>query len=481
MCRNILITHQPCVFPLISIIFIRYEGELVKKVASNVLLVLEKNNMVVTENLVGIDHHVEKIMGLVNVGSNDVHMVGIHGMAGIGKTTIAEVIYNKLSISGCFECCCFLRNVRAKLQEDDGLLNLQKKLINKIRKPNCCDYITNEGVNTIKDIVYKKKVLIVLDDVDENPQLGKIAGEHSWFGSGSRIIVTTRNQHVLNLLGVDRTYEPPLMEPGPSLQLFCKHAFKRDSPPEDYYILSKNVVSTAAGLPLALERIGLSLFNMKKAVWEDTLKKLKEIPHADVQKSLRISYEGLDNSQESIFLDIACLFIGEDKRLPFCMWDDCNFFPSDGIEVLKCRSLVKIEDDKWLRMHDQLGDFGRHIVRKKKERGKHSRLFIHKEASDVLKRQMVRSVLSRNLPFSYSFMYLFFIFREKLDMDLSRYTSLFIYFIKDKDTSFMNHKSSLFILEFFIGREQIRLKPYVLRLMTDLKFLQMKNFGIYEI
>ena len=415
MCRNISITHQPCVFPLISIIFIRYEGELVKEVASDVLFVLKKNNMVVTENLVGIDHHVEKFMELVNVGSNDVHMVGIHGMAGIGKTTIAKVIYNKLSISGCFECCCFLTNVRETLQKPDGILNLQKQLICKIRKLNCCDYIAHadEGVNTIKDIVLKKKVLIVLDDVDENPELEKIAGKRNWFGSGSRIIFTTRNPHVLNLLGVDRTYEPPLMEPGPSLQLFCKHAFKRDSPQEDYYILSKNVVSTAAGLPLALERIGLSLFNMGKAVWEDTLKKLKEIPHADVQKILRISYEGLDNSQESIFLDIACLFIGEDKRLPFCMWDDCNFVPSHGIEVLKCRSMVKIEDDKWLRMHDQLRDFGRQIVRKKKERGKHSRLFIPKEASDVLKRQMVRSVCVKEFTIFLIHSCIYFLFLER--------------------------------------------------------------------
>uniref|UniRef100_A0A2N9HKM0 TIR domain-containing protein n=1 Tax=Fagus sylvatica TaxID=28930 RepID=A0A2N9HKM0_FAGSY len=367
-----------------------YEGELVKKVTSDVLSVLKKNNVVVTENLVGIDHDVEKIMGLVNVGSNDVHMVVIHGMAGIGKTTIAGVIYNKLSNSGCFECCCFLRNVRVMLQKDDDLLNLQKQLIKRIRKPNCCDDISNvdEGVNTIKDIVCKKKVLIVLDDVDENRKLGKIAGEHNWFGSGSRIIVTTRNPHALNLLSVDRTYELPLMEPGPSLQLFCKHAFKRSSPLEDYYILSKNVVSIAAGLPLALESIGSFLCNTERVVWEDKLKELKEIPHADVQESLRISYEGLNGSQESIFLDIACLFIGEDKRLPFCMWDDCKFVPSAGIEVLKRRSLVKIEDDKWLRMHDQLRDFGRQIVRKEKDQGKHSRLFIHKEASDVLKRQM---------------------------------------------------------------------------------------------
>jgi hypothetical protein len=84
---------------------------------------------------------------------------------------------------------------------------------------------------------------------------------------------------------VDRTYEPPLMEPDHSLKLFSKHAFKEDSPPEDYFDLSKSVVSTAAGLPLALEIIGSFLFGKGKAVWEDTLMKLKEIPYDNVQKS----------------------------------------------------------------------------------------------------------------------------------------------------------------------------------------------------
>ena len=410
MCWNISITHQPCVFPLISIIFIRYEGELVKIVVSEVLLELKKNYMVVTDNLVGIDHHVAKMMGLLNVGSNGVCIVGIHGMGGIGKTTIAKVIYNR--ISGCFECCCFLADVR-EMSQNNGLLILQNQLIHKIQKGSKDAANVDEGISMIKDASCRKKVLIVLDDVDEKSQFDKLVGKHNWFGSGSRIIVTTRNPHVLNLLGVGRTYEPPLMEPGPSLQLFCKHAFKRDSPLEDYYILSKNVVSIAAGLPLALESIGLSLFDMVKAVWEDTLKKLKEIPHPDVQKSLRISYKVLDNLQESIFLDIACLFIGEDKRLPFCMWDDSEFFPSLGIEVLKSRSLVKIEDDKWLRMHDQLRDFGQQIVRKKKERGKHSRLFIHKEAYDVLKRQMVRFVCIKEFTIFLIHSCIYFLFLER--------------------------------------------------------------------
>ena len=320
--------------------------------------------MVVTDNLVGIDHHVEKMMGLLDVDFNDVCIVGIHGMGGLGKTTIAKVIYIKLSISLCFECCCFLVDVQETSQQ--GLLNLQKQLISKIRKQKCCDDITNvdEGINTIKDIVYRKKVLIVLDDVDEKSQFYKFARKRDWFGSGNRIIVTTRNKDVLYLLEVDRTYELPLMELGHSFQLFSKNAFRRDSCPKHYDILSKSVVSIAAGLPLALEIIGSFLFGKGKVVWEDTLMKLKEMPNDNVQKKLRISYEALDDDQQQIFLDVACFFIGVDKRLPFYMWDDCKFYLRNAIDVFCLRSPVKIGDDNILRMHDQLRDIGQQIVRK---------------------------------------------------------------------------------------------------------------------
>ena len=93
-------------FPLVSIIFDRHEGELVTRVVSKVLLELKKNYMVVTDNLVGISHHEEEMTKLLHVGSNGVHIVGIYGMGGIGKTTIAKVIYNKFSEQ--FDCSCFL-------------------------------------------------------------------------------------------------------------------------------------------------------------------------------------------------------------------------------------------------------------------------------------------------------------------------------------------------------------------------------------
>ena len=213
------------------------------------------------------------------------------------------------------------------------------------------------------NIVCRKKVVIVLDNVDEKSQFDMIAGKHDWFGSGSRIIVTTRNKDVLYLLEVDRTYERPLMELGHFLQLFSKNAFRRDSCPKHYDILSKSVVSIAVGLPLALEIIGSFLFGKGKVVWEDTLMKLKEIPNDNIQKKLRISYEALDDDQQQIFLDIAFFFIGVDKRLPFYMWDDCKFYLRNAVDVLCLRSLVKIGDDNILRMHDQLKDISQQIVR----------------------------------------------------------------------------------------------------------------------
>ncbi|XP_059667697.1 disease resistance protein L6-like isoform X2 [Cornus florida] len=379
-----------------------HQGKLVKMVVSKVLLELKKNYMVVTDRLVAIDHHIEEVSRLLDFHSSDVRIVGIHGMGGLGKTTIAKVIYNKLSKS--FEHCSFLADVR-EISQQKGLVNLQIQLNSKILKRKGLDIDTvNDGHQMTKDTVFGKKVLIVLDDVAESSQFEMLVGERDWYGSGSRFIVTTRNKKVLDDLKVDGAYEPPTMEPYYSLQLFSKHAFREDFPPDDYDLLSRDVASTAAGLPLALEIIGSLLCGRGKAVWKDTLKKLRKRPDDKVQAILRISYEALDYEQKQIFLDIACLPIGMDKEtaeivhLPvgmdkenaFYMWDACEFFPESGIDVLLLMSLVKIEKDDILWMHDQLIGLGREIVRHENfnEPGERSRLWSHEEALDVLEGRM---------------------------------------------------------------------------------------------
>ncbi|KAI9073717.1 hypothetical protein K1719_044316 [Acacia pycnantha] len=150
----------------------------------------------------GIDSRVADLMPFLEIGSNEVHFVGIWSMGGAGKTTLARVVFEKLS--NLFEMCCFLANVRETLQ---------------IRE-------------------------------DNHNQLKNLAETPDWFGEGSRIIITTRDSHVLTALRVKRIYEMKMMKKDESLQLFCNKAFHKDH---------QEMVKYAGGLPLALEVLGCFL------------------------------------------------------------------------------------------------------------------------------------------------------------------------------------------------------------------------------
>lgn len=82
------------------------------------------------------------------------------------------------------------------------------------------------------------------------------AGSHDWFGEGSRIIITTRDKHLLNAQKVKALHNISLLNDEEANRLFRKHAPQDHRPIEDYELLSKDVVSYAGGLPLALTVLG---------------------------------------------------------------------------------------------------------------------------------------------------------------------------------------------------------------------------------
>ncbi|XP_031380260.1 TMV resistance protein N-like isoform X2 [Punica granatum] len=173
------------------------QGEFIKLVVARVLRELKQANLNVSEILVGINDHVEKVIQLLEVGLKDVRAVGIWGMGGIGKTTLAKVVYNKFLDQ--FECCCFLNDVRA-ISQEKGLPSLQTKLASDILRREHKDFANvEEGSNVLKNRLRDRKALILLDDVDDISQLKALASDLGWFGPGSRIIITTREREVLNL------------------------------------------------------------------------------------------------------------------------------------------------------------------------------------------------------------------------------------------------------------------------------------------
>lgn len=249
------------------------------------------------------------------------------------------------------------------------------------------DRVSNmdEGIRILESRFKHKKVLVLLDDVDAIYQITALVGRLGWFAMGSKIIITTRSRDVLDKVGVNNKYELEEIGEDESLILFSRHAFLRDSPPCDFESLSRAVMSTTRGLPLALKVVGSYLYGKNEAFWRDSLEKLRKVPHEEVQEKLKISYDALNKEDKQIFLDIACFFIGSNLEIVSYMWQASGFFPRLGIHTLSFMSLIRIEDGK-LKMHDQLRDLGRKIVRDEDYSVpmNRSRLWVHEDALAVL-------------------------------------------------------------------------------------------------
>ncbi|KAL5554491.1 hypothetical protein UlMin_041892 [Ulmus minor] len=350
------------------------ESKIVQEVVERVRRELDTINSKRSDDfkgLVGIPKRLEKIKSFLD--SQAVRVVGIWGMGGIGKTTLAKLVFKRFYND--FEGSYFAPSVREKVTKK-GLDTLEREVFSELLGEKDLDILKSD----VNDRLSRKRILLILDDVDDFEQLERLAGNRP-FGPGSKIILTSRDLQVLNQL-IDVTYEVQALDLNEASQLFYLKAFEENSCRTGYEMISAKVVSSTGGNPLALQVLGSCLKSLTIKDCVSALEKLKRIPHVNIQKVLRISYDGLDTEEQDAFLDIACLLKNEKRDFVESILEHKS---SIVITELVHKSLINIDQYGFIRMHDLLQEMGREIVRQStKKLGKRSRLWIAKDVYDVL-------------------------------------------------------------------------------------------------
>ncbi|KAK3416372.1 hypothetical protein EUGRSUZ_H02081 [Eucalyptus grandis] len=284
------------------------------------------------------------------------------------------------------------REAMVKHENKFGRDSEKEKLLSKILVgKELTVFSVDGGINLMRCRLCCKRVLLVLDDVDDVKQLNALAGGCEWFGKGSRIIITTRDNHLLTVHGIDEDhiYEVKTLWYGEALELFNKHAFLRS----EEIVIRRDLVDSALhyadGLPLALEVFGSFLCGRREQEWESALNKLAKSPDKTINNVLKLSYDGLEDYAKEIFLDIACFFKGRSIQYIIEVLNSCDFDTTIGVQVLVEKSLITKRGET-VQMHDLIQLMGMDIVKQEchDDPGRRSRLWLCEDVCEVLSGEM---------------------------------------------------------------------------------------------
>ncbi|KAL3674998.1 hypothetical protein R1sor_024946 [Riccia sorocarpa] len=304
-------------------------------------------SLTVPKGIVGVDGLLSEVLGKY---LRDHSFVGIVGMVGAGKTTLAKLIYNKVCAK--FEFTCFVD----ELEVIPGTREeVRRKVWQKMRRRGVP--VSGELSGEQWHLVTGKSLFIVFEDVQDKEHvllLREIADGNRM--EESRFVLTSRSHSSLLDCGMDVhiLHLSPLANQD-ARKLFTAYAFpEQEEPPKSFEKIVNQVVMECQGLPGTLVVLGNYLRGKAIELWIEVLTALRHCEDTAglqdrVWAKLQLSYDSLPGAEDKdMFLDIASFFIFSKAKIPFSADDAVKAWSSiygsalSRLEILSERYLVTV-------------------------------------------------------------------------------------------------------------------------------------------
>ncbi|KAL5825459.1 hypothetical protein ACOSQ3_021522 [Xanthoceras sorbifolium] len=311
----------------------------------------------------------------------DVHMVGVHGMGGIGKTTLAREVGRKAEENKLFDSVVFvevseapsIRNIQGVIADKLGLEFRQKT--DPGRANALCERLKKET-----------KILLILDNIWESLDLEKVGVPFNDDHRGCKLLLTARNEHLLsNEMGCENNFHLVILDENEAWNLFKKIAGSCVES-HDLQFLAFDVAKECGGLPIAIVTIAKALANKEECEWKTALQELRYPSFESLEgfvtrkthSCIKLSYNHLETQElKSTFLLCCTMLLTSNASIEDLMrygmglrlfntinsmeaaWDRVNTL----IQRLQksCLLLDALEDERFS-MHDVVRDVGRSIA-----------------------------------------------------------------------------------------------------------------------
>ncbi|KAJ4822555.1 hypothetical protein Tsubulata_128779 [Turnera subulata] len=332
-----------------------------------------------------IDDKEAIVRSVLSEDANGKHLgvVPIIGMGGVGKTTLAQLVYNDTRVKQRFDKF----KAWVCVSEEFDVLKLTRNILKEIGLSDCDSLTPNELQVKLEEKVRGQKVLLILDDVwNDNfadwefllaPLINSVA-------QGSKVVVTTRNQSVAAVMSTVPSHELKELNEDDCWSLFAKHAFDDCSPNSypDLVEIGKRISKKCKGLPLAAKTMGGLLRSGRDAKeWEKILRSnIWDLRNDNIIPALRLSYLYLPPHLKQCFA--YCAMFPKDfefRKEDLVLWWMAEGFIIQGnqhngmeeigaeyLEDLASRSFFQryggSDDPDCFVMHDLIHDLARSIA-----------------------------------------------------------------------------------------------------------------------